>query len=219
MKTQSDSTKYEGECKFCGGVFTKREIVSHLDKCEKRKDNRSTKKYLRLIITDKYIKNFWLIAEVDKEAKFKDLDKFIRNIWVECCEHLSLFGDYGSTIGMNRVIMDTLHTGESIPYIYDFGSSTELVIKAHSFSNFKLEINKKIELAGRNYLPKSDCMKCGKQAKKLCTYCTAGKKAFFCENCAKSHHKSEDCNIMNLANSPRAGVCGYEQSTPLDTLF
>jgi len=33
MKTQTDSRKYEGQCKFCKKDFTKRQIVNHLDTC------------------------------------------------------------------------------------------------------------------------------------------------------------------------------------------
>jgi len=222
MKTQTDSRKYEGQCKFCKLDFTKRQIIGHLEHCKKReKDNNI--KHLRLRIIDPYIKNFWLIVEVNNQAKLKDLDNLIREVWVECCGHLSLFGDYGNEIGKGRIIMDTLKPQDSVNYIYDFGSSTELVIEALEYSNCQLSDKKKIELVARNYLPPSNCIKCGKQATLVCTGCSEEGLVLACDECAKKYHneenEEEEHYLLPLANSPRCGVCGYEPPAPLDKLF
>lgn len=37
----------------------------------------------------KYSKKYWLIIEVSENVTLKELDNFIRDIWVECCGHLS----------------------------------------------------------------------------------------------------------------------------------
>ena len=163
MKTQTDSRKYEGQCKFCRQDFSKRQIIDHLNHCEKREKAQNIKN-IRLRIIDPYMKNFWLIEEVDNQAKLKDLDKLIRDVWVECCSHLSLFGDYSHEVGKGRVIMDILKPGDALNYIYDFGSSTELSVEALEYSNFQLDKKKKVELVARNYLPLSDCAKCGQPA-------------------------------------------------------
>lgn len=225
MKTQSNSNKYEGQCKFCKGDFTKREIVNHLDVCKNRKRDEKIKN-LRLRIIDPFVKNFWLIVEVNNEAKFKDLDKLIRDVWVECCGHLSLFGNYGNQINKGRVIMDILKPGDKINYIYDFGTSTELTIEALKYSDCQLG-NKKVELVARNYLPPSPCEKCGKQAMWVCSFCTEtneeGRMIFVCDECAEKYHneekEGEEHYLLPLANSPRCGVCGYEPPEPLDKLF
>ncbi len=73
MKPQTDSNKYEGQCKFCKQDFSKRQIIDHLERCEKRKKVQNIKN-LRLRITDSYLKNFWLFVEVNNQAKLKDLD-------------------------------------------------------------------------------------------------------------------------------------------------
>lgn len=223
MKTQTNSRKYEGQCKFCKQDFTKREILKHLDVCEKRKGDKNIKN-LRLRVVDPYMKNFWLIVEVNKQAKFKDLDNLIRDVWVECCGHLSLFGDYGNEAGKGRIIMDTLNPGDSVNYIYDFGSSTELTIEALEYSDCKLNGKEKVELVARNYLPPSNCAKCGQQATWVCSACVDGEgMALACDKCAKKYHnednEEEEHYILPLANSPRSGVCGYEPDGPLDKLF
>lgn len=220
MKTQTDSRKYEGQCKFCRQDFTKRQITDHLDVCSKREKGTRIKN-LRLRVSDPYAKNFWLIVEVFPEAKLKDLDLLIRDVWVECCDHLSLFGDYGNQIGKEKLIMDTLQLGDTINYTYDFGSSTELVIEAFAYSNYQLSDNKRIELVARNYVPLSQCTKCGKQATQICTYCAEKEMELVCDKCAEQYHNEEigEHYTLSLANSPRSGVCGYEQNEPLDKLF
>ena len=222
MKTQTDSRKYEGQCKFCKKDISKRQIIDHLDFCpERRKDKNS--KNLRLRIADPYCKNYWLVAEITSEAKFKDLDYLIRKVWVECCGHLSLFGDYANKVGMNRIISETLEPGNSLGDIYDFGSSTELVIEAVGYSYTQLNNNKKIELVAQNYLPPSRCLKCGHQATNICTSCSEEETVLVCDSCAKKYHdednEQEEHYILPLANSPRSGVCGYEPKAPLDDLF
>lgn len=223
MRTQTDSNKYEGQCKFCKKDFIKREISDHLDVCQERARDEEIKN-LRLRIIDPYMKNFWLIVEVDEQAKLKDLDNLIRKVWVECCGHLSLFGEYGKEIGKGRIIADTLNLGDKLNYIYDFGSSTELTIEILKYSNFPLHNNKKIELVARNYLPLSNCSKCEKQATQVCTACIEEDgMTFVCDECAEKYHneenEEEEHYLLQIANSPRCGVCGYDPSEPLDELF
>ncbi|PIR89806.1 hypothetical protein COU05_03995 [bacterium (Candidatus Gribaldobacteria) CG10_big_fil_rev_8_21_14_0_10_37_21] len=224
MKTQTNSRKYEGQCKFCQGDFTKKDIASHLAVCPKRKGSAKVKN-LRLRISDPYQKNFWLIIEVNEQAKLKDLDNLIRDVWVECCGHLSSFGGYGGEVGKGRCIIETLKPAEALNYTYDFGSSTELVVEALEYSNCQLSGKGKVELVARNYLPLSNCLKCGEQATFVCAACSEEeeKSVLVCEKCAEKYHneenEEEDHYGLPLANSPRSGVCGYEPPEPLDKLF
>lgn len=223
MKIQTNSRNYEGQCKFCGQDFTKRKIIDHLNHCEQRGKIKKAKN-LRLRVADPYMKNFWLIVEVNDQAKLKDLDSLIRDVWVECCGHLSQFGDYGSQVSKSRVIMDTLNPGDRLNYIYDFGSSTELLIEALGYRDCGLGDKKKLELVARNYLPPSNCIMCGEQAVLICTACDSRNgMAFVCNKCAKEHHNEDnedgDHFLLPLANSPRCGVCGYEPEESLDQLF
>lgn len=217
---QSDSRKYEGQCKFCKHDFTKRQITDHLDGCSKR-EKETPAKSLRLRVNDPYARNYWLIVEVSHEAKLKDLDAFIRDIWVECCDHLSLFGDYGNRIGKGQFIMDVLQPGGTVNYIYDFGSPTELDIEALSYGKYRVNDRKGVELVARNYLPNSLCVQCGDPATQVYTYCTGDEMTLVCKKCADRYHSEErgEHYVLSLVNSPHSGVCGYEQSGPLDTLF
>jgi len=220
MKTQTKSKKFEGQCKFCGQDFSKRQIAAHLAICEKRENEKTGNiQGLMLGIYDSYLKDFWLIAETNKTAKLKDLDQLIRDVWVECCGHLSLFGNYGREISKNKIIFDTLRPGDNLPYIYDFGSSTELVIKVLGYTNYKIGIKNPVELVARNYLPQASCIECGRQALYVCTECGDEQMPFLCEKCIKKHDEDKGCYLLPIANSPRSGVCGYESPKPLEQLF
>lgn len=222
MKTQTDSNKYEGQCKFCKNDFTKRQIITHLDICSEREKNENVKN-IRLRIVDAYIKNFWLIVEINEQAKFKDLDNLIKNVWVECCGHLSSFGGYENQIDKGRIIADTLNLGDKIDYIYDFGSSTELSVEVLKYSTYQLSNKKNAELVARNYVPPSNCLKCNQQSEWVCAPCGEEAMAFACDACAKKYHneenEKEEHYLLSLANSPRCGVCGYESKEFLDKLF
>ncbi|KJV07138.1 hypothetical protein [Methylocucumis oryzae] len=44
-----------------------------------------------IVVQDKYAKDFWLHLEMNGSAKLKDLDSYLRAMWLECCRHLSEF--------------------------------------------------------------------------------------------------------------------------------
>ena len=96
----------------------------------------------------RYDKDYWLIVEVSENATLKELDQFIRDIWVECCGHLSAFDIGGVSYelmpetdsfwgppakSMNYKLKDVLTVGQTITYEYDFGSTTELILNIHSY--------------------------------------------------------------------------------------
>lgn len=222
MKTQTNSRRYEGQCKFCKMDFSKRHIIDHLTHCEKRTRDKNIQN-LRVRILDPYMKNFWLIVECNQRATLKDLDTLMREVWVECCGHLSLFGGYGNEVGKRRSIMDVLQQGDTLSYIYDFGTSTELSIEALGDSNCEISGKKNVELVARNYVPQSLCAECGEQATSVCTVCAEEEPAFACDRCVEKYHneeiEGEEHYILPVANSPRCGVCGYEPTGPVDKLF
>jgi ArsR family metal-binding transcriptional regulator len=100
-----------------------------------------------------------------------------------------------------------------------------LTIEALDYTNCQLDGKNKTELVARNYLPPSNCIKCGKQATYICTFCTdeEGRPVLVCDECAQKEHneenEEEEHYLLPLANSPRSGVCGYEPPGPLDELF
>jgi len=90
-----EKLKSEGKCLFCGKTFAKaginRHLATHLT--EKTETGKPGKSFFVKVETNKrwgdlpYFLSLW----IDGEAKMKDLDDFLRNIWLECCGHMSAF--------------------------------------------------------------------------------------------------------------------------------
>ena len=87
----------KGLCKYCGKEYTKAGMLRHLPACKKRKEKLESEKgkrkcgYFQIVLMAKYSKKYWLLIEVSENVTLKELDKFIRDIWVECCGHLSAY--------------------------------------------------------------------------------------------------------------------------------
>ena len=172
------ATQTKGFCKYCGKEYTKGGMLRHLQACSKRKirlDSERGKRrcrYFEIVILDKYRKAYWLIVEASENTTLKTLDQFIRDIWVECCGHLSAFEcngiQYESTPdpywdedskNMNYRLKDVVEVGDSISYAYDFGSTTELILNIHSCRDGEKKDNK-IVILSRNNPPKIMCSNC-----------------------------------------------------------
>ena len=96
-----------------------------------------------------------------------------------------------------------------IPYEYDFGSTTELVIKVVDQREGKPLTAHPIFLMARNRFEPPPCVECGKPATQLCAECLweEDERGAFCDDHAKEHDHPD--MFMPFVNSPRAGECGY----------
>jgi hypothetical protein len=138
--------------------MTRGGMARHLPTCAKRQElateaeqtTRQRETLYHLQIQDAYSGYFWLHLEMRGGATLKDLDAYLRAIWLECCGHLSQF-----TIGLWRytqidsdwrepgdramkVKVETIFVpGLEIPCEYDFGTTSHLLIKvvAHRLAN------------------------------------------------------------------------------------
>jgi hypothetical protein len=87
--------KSEGKCFFCGKTFAKAGINRHLQTHlkQKAKENAAGQSYLVKVETNpRYGSSpYFLSLWVDGRATMKNIDDFLRDIWLECCGHLSAF--------------------------------------------------------------------------------------------------------------------------------
>lgn len=87
----------KGKCKYCGKEYTLSYMNKHLPVCEERQkrwiEKIGSKKYgyFELAIYSKYSRDYWMFVEIKETETLKALDQFLRDIWVECCGHLSEF--------------------------------------------------------------------------------------------------------------------------------
>lgn len=224
--------RIKGKCKYCGKEYTISYMNKHLPSCEKRREKLAGETkgrqcgYFELAIYPKYHREHWLFIEIRDTATLKDLDSFLRDIWLECCGHLSAFeiggiryesmpvNDpfWGEPVkSMNCRLKTVLEKGMTINYEYDFGSTTELMITVVNNRTGRLG-KEKLTILSRNNPHVYMCDECGKKpAVCICAECIYEGYGLLCEDCAKDHECGEEM-LMDLCNSPRMGVCAYEGS-------
>ena len=100
---------------------------------------------------------------------------------------------------------DVFARRKSVEYVYDFGSSTELVIKRVKSVPAR---TKEILLLARNEPPAESCDECGGAATSICVDCSLDEGGLFCGEHAQDHECGEE-RLLPVVNSPRMGVCGY----------
>ena len=84
----------KGKCLYCSVEFKDSAMGAHLQSCSSRQKaaNNENKEPVFLIkAAGKYRKGYWLFIEVKGSSTLKDIDSFLRDIWLECCGHLSCF--------------------------------------------------------------------------------------------------------------------------------
>ena len=151
---------------------------------------------------------FWLDIEAKPDAKLMALDDLLRRVWLECCGHLSEFhGGPRDKVGMSRRLDEVLGSpGDRLGYVYDFGSSTELVVSHAGIID--AAAMKGVRVVARNEAPSWPCDVCGQAATTLCVECASPDGGFFCASHASTHGCGEEM-LLPVVNSPRMGVCGY----------
>ncbi len=94
----------KGICNFCETEVDKSKMSQHLKYCKQRKaaiadeqakaatnkDAQKTK-LLHIVVEGRYNPQYWMHLELPEQDTFDDLDQFLRDIWLECCGHLSAF--------------------------------------------------------------------------------------------------------------------------------
>jgi len=204
-------------CLICGSEYTARGIGRHVPSCLKKRFENVVQKdatYYLLFIRPNFTKDYFLYLLLAQTTKLRELDEFLRAIWLECCGHMSAFF-YGrfNEIPKKYSISEVGDISDSIIYHYDFGSTTELHIQIIGKYRGPAGLKKKIVILARNSQPIVPCDECGKRpAVQICTECQWSGGGWLCEQCAKEH-TCEDAMFLPVCNSPRTGVCGYVGET------
>jgi hypothetical protein len=197
-----------GTCKKCGQEFDKKAMRTHLSQCVPSPKAGAEETIIQLLVEAPGMPEYWLYVEGKASASLDPLDQFLRDIWVECCEHLSAFSEKRQEVPWRTKLGDYFsRTNRKIDYEYDFGSTTELTIKAVGRRQGALG-RSAIELLARNNPLPWKCSKCGKPAEVLCQYCME-EDSFFCAEHAEEHGCASSDEYLPVVNSPRMGVCGY----------
>ncbi len=212
----------KSECLLCNSNYTTRGIGKHIRVClENKLNNIEGKKatYYLIHVYPDYAKEYFLYLLVKENMKLKDLDKFLRDIWVDCCGHMSGFFDKNfNEISNKESIGKISHYMDTVVYQYDFGDTTELQVKILEEYDVPSSFKGKIVLLARNAAPIIPCDECGERpAVEICQECQwNGDGGWLCEQCIEEHSCDDDM-FLPVCNSPRTGICGYcEEGSEID---
>lgn len=191
------STK--GNCYLCGAELGKVAMKNHLFNAHGGEIGQECR---LLKIEGAYDKNYWLYVDIPVGKTLNALDKFLRNIWLECCGHMSEFQDMGKGTKIGN-----LREGSQFLHLYDFGSPTKTLITVIG-TTWRPPQKEAVRLLARNIPPQFSCSECGAPAKYLDMECQwSYEDLFYCEKCAEKYVDEE--MLLPVTNSPRMGVCGY----------
>jgi hypothetical protein len=207
-----------GTCEICQAAVTRRNVKKHLQahleengkKAKAAGDQKRPAKLFHLLVEGYGLSGdlYWMHLKALGSARLRDLDTLLRDTWLECCGHMSVFSDKEGDFEMGVKLKDILRPGLKLNYEYDFGSTTELLLTV--VSEFEGSIKKgQVEILARNEAPRIKCSHCEKPATTICTECIYDNRGWLCGDCARKHGCGDEM-LLQLVNSPRTGVCGYE---------
>ena len=210
----------KGVCEKCKQLISKTNAKQHINKCFNL-DKENTPNAFQIKIQWPHTNSiYWLYIIVPYKFTLENLDDFLRDIWLECCSHLSQFvinnaiyssccepndffsnEEYPMTIATKKI----LYLGLKFKHEYDFGSTTELLLEVVGL--IKTTALNEITILMQNQEPEYKCSSCGAKATLISEYSDS----VLCESCGNpdSEDDDEDSYYLPLVNSPRTGVCAY----------
>lgn len=211
-----------GQCTYCGQEMAKGGMLKHLQTCPQRQrviaeaeQKPGTRERLyHLRVEDAWTGDFWLDLEMRGRATLKDLDHYLRAIWLECCGHMSKFSAEGwgrGEISKGKRVDQIFQPDVKLTHIYDFGTSSETSIKVIALREGQPTTSHPMALMARNLLPEAKCMECEEPASWLCIECVSEEdvSGFLCNRHVRKHPHEDYGEPTPLVNSPRLGMCGY----------
>lgn len=215
-------TSTSGTCAFCGATVTKQNAARHVASCPEHgaamqragRSRREPEALFHLAVQDAHGGQFWLQVEMRGSATLRQLDEYLRAIWLECCGHMSQFsigGWRGDAIPMSKRASSVFQAGLTLTHLYDFGTESETRIKVVGARVGAPMTARPITLLARNLMPAAACTECGAPATFLCTECVTEHETWgvLCAEHAQTHPHDDYGAPIGLVNSPRMGLCGY----------
>jgi len=216
-----------GKCSICGQEVAVKQMLRHVKACRMAhplKEGKKQQKIFTLRVTSLEYPGYFLYLEIEGGQRLFLLDMFLRDIWLECCGHISQFtigGDLycsytdevmekelGKMSAMSAKMQDILEEGLVFQYEYDMGSTTDLKLEVVDVRETKEKLPKGFLLVARNTAPEIPCKECKAPATQVLMDYSENHGAY-CEDCAESNLEDESDMMLPVVNSPRMGVCGY----------
>ena len=205
--------KSEGKCLYCNELVLQSEIgrhlAKHLGQMEKEATVNNPVNYCHIEVE---ANEMFLHLLVKGDEPMRTIDGLLREIWLECCGHMSEFRDKKVKVKKKFLVEDVFQHKVKIYHDYDFGTTTRVFLSAKK--QYQLNLKEEIILLSRNEPLKLMCISCKiEPAINICSVCCYQEMAFFCKKCSAKHAKTcedfADYAKMPIVNSPRMGMCGY----------
>ncbi|MEM9450886.1 MAG: hypothetical protein AAGA75_20470 [Cyanobacteria bacterium P01_E01_bin.6] len=121
-------------------------------------------------------------------------------------------GAFGRKVAMTRPLKQLFLSTDEVTHVYDFGTSSETIVKLVDERSGQPTTKHAIALMARNEMPAMNCIECDQPATHLCQECIYedGVWGVLCDEHAADHPHEEYGEPMPLFNSPRMGMCGYD---------
>ena len=163
--------------------------------------------------------------EIAGSKQLQHLDQFLRDVWLECCGHLSEFTIAGigyharpmhgyNDQSMQPKIDTVLSEGLEFSHTYDFGTSTDLWLKVVATRQGKLPTKRNtVKILARNHSPEITCSVCHERDAVWFSNerLWEDQSPFICEVCSGIEEDDEayENSLLPVVNSPRMGECGF----------
>ncbi len=211
----------ESRCHYCDQDYTNQGITRHLSACDEREEaiqqaegEQNETIHYHLKVQAQRAPDYVLHLEVSGDTPLKELDAYLRGIWLECCGHMSMFtmeAWSGNEIQMERTVGEVFRSRKQLTYIYDYGTESRLTLKKMDTRTGPSTIEKPVGLMARNRPLRHDCMKCEEEAEYLCRECQIETRetGLLCPDHREEHTCKDYGTPDRIVNSPRFGLCGY----------
>ncbi len=192
-----------GPCYVCGRKYTKGYMKRHV--LSEHYNEPGDQRCSLMLISDEY-SSYWVLIDMPVTSTLLDLDRFLREIWLECCGHTSAFMHYREhdRIDKNKTL-DEFSSGHIIQYEYDPKCPTRLFI-AFVKKVYRPAQEEAVRVMGRNDPYRIICQLCRKREATEVAI-SAGVHAYCCKKCAEEH--AGEYSFLPVVNSPRTGICKY----------
>jgi len=217
----------KGKCSFCGKEFAKSGMTRHLKTCTARQEVIANKKGKQEILFHVQVQGqwrpeYWMHLEMPGSITLEKFDQFLRDTWLECCGHLSMFEingtryevsvdptwDYWGEVPktMKHKLAKVFYPGLKADYEYDFGSTTPLGVNVIAQREGVPDKKNTIHILSRNEPPDIPCENCGqRQATRVYVW---EEYTAMCDECGDESGYDEE-GWLPVVNSPRVGECAY----------
>lgn len=206
----------EGECRLCNKTFSQSAMRKHIVACWNKREIPKDAKRKPAFLLRAQAGSFFLYFDMHQMSTLLTLDEFLRDVWLECCGHLSSFQIEGETytcddergtdeLSMHIPLQKVISVGTKFLHEYDFGTTTMLDLE------YLFEMEAPVQrpfILARNNKPVLLCSVCKKPATYLCSGCVGSRGGILCKKCGKKHECGEEM-LLPYVNSPRAGMCGF----------